>query len=622
MTQPYDLAAAFITALGCDTLSTPLDLRALHDTDKSLPGHAQRGTLHQLWQWITGYNQQGYGIFMTPAALDGQGRSLENVQTIRAFYVDLDNQSAEQNLQAASRHAPAPWFCVTSSPGKAHVYWPVQHHPADIERFSGTQRRLRQLYDGDRAVIDAARVMRLPGTLNHKYDTGHLVTCHALAGYGQPLTVDQIEQSVSHVTVIDGGAGERHELGDPELAAPSLAWLTRALDMVDPNDLDRAEWIAMTAAVKQAGWTLVDESQLMAIWLAWCARYERDDVGENVKQWNSLRRTELGWPSLLRRVPSLKAAMLFGAAGQTVAPPAPSAPGVPPMPTSTGEPAPLDCSGEFLTHLECEQWFKGCVFVSSMGKIMLPNGRLLNQTSFNGGDHAGKKFIITQDGKTTDEPWKAALRSTLWTIPKVDHLRFLPERGPSEIIVDVLGRRGVNTYVRPNIDIAPGDVSPFLNHLSRIIPDPNDLRILLETHAVARLCEAESRPVLDELAAVWLIPPAERAQAFLAVDRLDEAFHAMLVQATGNAEMARVHADITERIRIIRRLDFTKPQRVEATYDEHAALLRAITRRRADEAQRMLRAHIEHSKLEVRRITIETLYHARQRLAEVREQPT
>ncbi len=149
-----------------------------------------------------------------------------------------------------------------------------------------------------------------------------------------------------------------------------------------------------------------------------------------------------------------------------------------------------------------------------------------------------------------------------------------------------------------------------------------DLRILLETHAVARLCEAESRPVLDELAAVWLIPPAERAQAFLAVDRLDEAFHAMLVQATGNAEMARVHADITERIRIIRRLDFTKPQRVEATYDEHAALLRAITRRRADEAQRMLRAHIEHSKLEVRRITIETLYHARQRLAEVREQPT
>ncbi|WP_294636002.1 GntR family transcriptional regulator [uncultured Aquabacterium sp.] len=148
-----------------------------------------------------------------------------------------------------------------------------------------------------------------------------------------------------------------------------------------------------------------------------------------------------------------------------------------------------------------------------------------------------------------------------------------------------------------------------------------DLRILLETHAVARLCEAEVRPVLDELAAVWLIPPGERAQAFLTVDRLDEAFHAALVRATGNDEMTRVHADITERIRIIRRLDFTKPQRVEATYNEHATILRAITRRRADEAQRLLRAHIEHSKLEVRRITIETLYHARQRLAEVREQP-
>jgi len=93
--------------------------------------------------------------------------------------------------------------------------------------------------------------------------------------------------------------------------------------------------------------------------------------------------------------------------------------------------------------------------------------------------------------------------------------------------------------------------------------------------------------------------------------RLDEQFHAQLVQASGNREMARVHREITERIRIIRRLDFTKAARVEATYDEHARILRAITRRRADEAQRLLRAHIEQSKLEVRHITLDMLYRAR-----------
>jgi len=131
---------------------------------------------------------------------------------------------------------------------------------------------------------------------------------------------------------------------------------------------------------------------------------------------------------------------------------------------------------------------------------------------------------------------------------------------------------------------------------------------------VARLCELEERPALEGLAEVWLIKPSERQAVAMAVDRLDEAFHSALVGATGNTEMMRVHDDITERIRIIRRLDFTKPNRVEATYEEHARILRAITRRRSDEAQRLLRAHVEQSKLEVRHITLDTLYQARQRM--------
>lgn len=140
-----------------------------------------------------------------------------------------------------------------------------------------------------------------------------------------------------------------------------------------------------------------------------------------------------------------------------------------------------------------------------------------------------------------------------------------------------------------------------------------DLRVLLETHAVARLCEAESRPYLAHLADTWL-GKVEPHPVGLCVDQLDEAFHSVLVQSTGNQEMVRVHSDINERIRIIRRLDFTKPARVEATYDEHARILRAITRRRADEAVRLLRTHIEQSKLEVRHITLDMLYQARQRV--------
>ena len=139
-----------------------------------------------------------------------------------------------------------------------------------------------------------------------------------------------------------------------------------------------------------------------------------------------------------------------------------------------------------------------------------------------------------------------------------------------------------------------------------------DLRILIECHAALLLAECEDRPALAALAAVWLVPEAERLADGAAVGRLDEQFHMQLVQASGNREMARVHREITERIRIIRRLDFTKPSRVEATYDEHARILLAITRRRSEEAQRLLRAHVEQSKLEVRHITLDMMYRARQ----------
>ena len=56
--------------------------------------------------------------------------------------------------------------------------------------------------------------------------------------------------------------------------------------------------------------------------------------------------------------------------------------------------------------------------------------------------------------------------------------------------------------------------------------------------------------------------------------------------AAGNGEMARIHRELTEKIRIIRRLDFTQQARVDATYREHAAILQAILQRQSGAAQR------------------------------------
>ena len=59
------------------------------------------------------------------------------------------------------------------------------------------------------------------------------------------------------------------------------------------------------------------------------------------------------------------------------------------------------------------------------------------------------------------------------------------------------------------------------------------------------------------------------------------------------------------------RLDFTEPDRISATYQEHGQILRAVLRRRADQAILLLRAHIETSKAEVKQISLHKLYSAR-----------
>lgn len=142
-----------------------------------------------------------------------------------------------------------------------------------------------------------------------------------------------------------------------------------------------------------------------------------------------------------------------------------------------------------------------------------------------------------------------------------------------------------------------------------------DLRIVLELAAVERLCEASERAGLEALQTIWSVPAEERLQDGFAVGGLDEAFHNGLVLATGNREMAAVHQDVTEKIRIVRRLDFTRRNRVDCTYDEHQEILRLLIQRKAAQAAIALRSHIEASKAEVHKITLHMLYEARRQLA-------
>lgn len=231
------------------------------------------------------------------------------------------------------------------------------------------------------------------------------------------------------------------------------------------------------------------------------------------------------------------------------------------------------------------------------------------------------KLLKTDKNKKSEEP-RTNLTERIYLQLKQDifSFRLLPgnrfseneiaervaaSRTPVREALTRLQREGfVDVSFRSGWQVNPFDFNQF--------EQLYDVRIVLELAAIKKLCEMDPTPALDDLKRIWLVKPEDRLEDGPSVCALDERFLEQLVEATGNAEMARIHHDITERLRIIRRIDFTQQKRIEATYEEHAKNLRTIIERRTEDAKSLLKTHIEASKSEVRKITLHMLYEAQQ----------
>lgn len=465
----FNLTTAYIASL-TGNANTECDWRIINDRNVGEMGINLRGSLTAVASQLEAYNQQGYGIFMTVNAMNPTGpRTLENVAYIRAHVVDLDDIiSAQDSYQRAVKSGMPPHFAVQSSQGKFHLYWLVEPYK-DNEFYSLHQRKLVQLYNSDPNVIDATRILRVPGFYHNKRDP-QLVTCWGLHN-GPRYTAQQIADNLATINIVSVG-GKRSELGDSKLSAPNLNLLVYALNTIDPNTLNRDEWLGTSAAFKQAGWSLADENTLKNIWLQWCAKYATNNPDENLKMWVSFKDTQVGWSRFCRLVPEVLAMQYFSQpqAQQT-------APQGTPAPVTTPEPCEMNNLPEILDATAKQIWFKNCFFVESEGKIFSPTGRFMNQVQFNG-RYGGKEFTLKNNGgKLTDDAWKAALRSVDWSIPKVDHCRFLPQEASFSVIVDDMGRKGLNTYIPARIKAIEGDVSRWKDYLTRIFNTPEDIKI-------------------------------------------------------------------------------------------------------------------------------------------------
>lgn len=182
--------------------------------------------------------------------------------------------------------------------------------------------------------------------------------------------------------------------------------------------------------------------------------------------------------------------------------------------------------------------------------------------------------------------------------------RYSVSRTPLRLALHMLQREG---FLNKGSGHAAWQIPPIdLDYFQ----DLYDLRVNLELIAIRRICLSEIPPDFSVLKSFWLVTEEERSIDGQVVANADEIFHSTLVKAAGNAEMSRVHTDITERIRIIRRLDFIEGARITAAYDEHAKLLKALIKRKQELAEVLLKTHIEVSRTEIRNLTLHRLSEA------------
>ena len=145
----------------------------------------------------------------------------------------------------------------------------------------------------------------------------------------------------------------------------------------------------------------------------------------------------------------------------------------------------------------------------------------------------------------------------------------------------------------------------------RFFQELYDLRTILETASLRKLSAMPPRSAVLALADVWCVTPDHRLEGAPRLSAADEEFHHTLVVEAGNGEVSRLHQEITERIRIVRRLDFNYHDRVSATYQEHQAILEELLAGRCDQACQRLEAHIASSRAAVENITLARIEAAR-----------
>jgi hypothetical protein len=119
--------------------------------------------------------------------------------------------------------------------------------------------------------------------------------------------------------------------------------------------------------------------------------------------------------------------------------------------------------------------FAGCTWVQSVDRVFY-KGDLLDQSRFNA-VKGGFAFEVSPN-KSTKSAWETFRESHQIRFPQVKRLVFRPELEPGAVIVDE-GEKVLNSYWPVTTLCEAGDVTPFTDHLAKLLPLESDRAILI-----------------------------------------------------------------------------------------------------------------------------------------------
>jgi hypothetical protein len=122
--------------------------------------------------------------------------------------------------------------------------------------------------------------------------------------------------------------------------------------------------------------------------------------------------------------------------------------------------------------------FEGCVYVQDLNGVLLPTGDIVDQARFKA-RYAGRMFVLDNNNdKTTKDAWEGFINNSVISFPRVEGTAFEP-REEFQAVVERAGRQWVNVYKEPPIERRPGDVTPFMEFIKKLLPNGDDHIILL-----------------------------------------------------------------------------------------------------------------------------------------------